>query len=174
MSFSASRLTIFALLTGLEEDLRELIVQHLGSHNAQDSLGERLFHLAMERFVKENQILLGPPLVSELAYFIDFADTYQVLNRHAQELPECLRLFLSKYTQLMDKLVAVRNRVAHVRPLQFDDLANVHDICDVLVSDMSLPWPMLKTTLLKIKEDPSFVLALRIPDSHMDEHNKHN
>jgi cold shock CspA family protein/tetratricopeptide (TPR) repeat protein len=59
-----------------------------------------------------------------------------------------------------EKVVAVRNRVAHSRPLDLDDLARVIDFSEELAKVPGRDWTGIKQTLKDIVENPGFVLGL--------------
>lgn len=173
MSYSASRLTIFAILSALEDDFRNLIISELGDKGPMSIFGDKLLAKTMERYLKENQFSLSVPNVRELSFFLDFADAFTIINQHRAELPKDIAECIQTVTPRLEQLIPVRNRVAHVRPLQYDDLANVLDTCDELLK-VSLPWGALRSTLKRIDVDPSFVLALRMPELEDSRNSRHN
>ncbi|WP_219587486.1 hypothetical protein, partial [Vibrio parahaemolyticus] len=63
----------------------------------------------------------------------------------------------------LQKLVPIRNRVMHIRPLQFEDFPTVTNTCKKLSEEESSIWPKVKSTLERLEVDPSFVLSLDIP-----------
>jgi LuxR family transcriptional regulator, glucitol operon activator len=174
VSYIASRLTIFAVLGSIEGDLRELVVAHMVGVDPAEALDNRLLATATSRFLKENEISVERPSLPELVYFMDFADTFQLLNRHASSLPESLRSSLSIVTPVLQSMVSIRNRVAHGRPLHYDDLANTLDGSEELRKQKALDWRGLCSTLQRLKQDPSFVLGLSIPEAREGPDNKHN
>src|SRR5882724_5491895 len=164
MTYSASRLTLYAVISAIEDDLRKAVLFHLGAEgDAKAILGEALYAYSLERFQKD-QGSAASPLLEELLPYIDFADSYQILNSHASNLPKPASLFLSRSVARLERLTAVRNRVAHGRPLLFDDFARTLDTTQEFIGNGALSWDSLRATLARLKSEPSFVLNLSIPD----------
>ena len=172
MTYSASRLTLYAIISAIEVDLRNAIRYHLSSEgDAKAILGEVLYLRSLDRFKRDQEDVPDASLEDLLSY-IDFADCHQTLNSHASLLPKSVSLFLSRSVARLEKLTAVRNRVAHGRPLLFDDFARTLDTAQEFIGDGALPWESLRATLVHLKSEPSFVLGLNIP-TYSDAHN-HN
>src|SRR5262245_18413419 len=102
-------------------------------------------------------------LIADLSNYIDFGDAFSLLNRCSHLLERDLGKSLVDHTNELSALVPIRNRVYHTRPLQFDDLANVIDISAYLASDRALHCNITAKTLIRLREEPSFVLGLVIP-----------
>ncbi|MFJ1897179.1 NB-ARC domain-containing protein [Streptomyces sp. NPDC088115] len=162
MSSSATRLTCFALLSSMEEDLRSIILSACeDTESAQDILNTARYEKAVIRLTRDlgNQVNIH---ISSLAPYLDFADAYEVLSgikvRLAEEIKESLKIF----APYLNKLTQVRNRVAHTRPMEIDDLAVVHDVSKNIYSASPSSWERLKTTIYKLEENPAYVLGLTI------------
>lgn len=66
-------------------------------------------------------------------------------------------------TKRLEKIVAIRNRVMHIRPLNFDDITIVTEFCrEVVAIDSGIEWKSLKKTLNMLENDASYVLSLEI------------
>ena len=174
MSYSISRLTLFAVIGAVETDLREIISNYLGLRtDPQDVLGPVLAKQILERFEKDFGRSAIPPTVEQLLAYIDFADSYTLINANADSFADDIAKHVRSVTSLLEKLVPIRNRVMHSRPLLFDDFATVLDIAEILTSSPDYPWVNVKSTLLRLEKEPSFVLNLEIP-SYFEENKKHN
>ncbi len=174
MRHSASRLTLFAIISTIETDLREIINDYLGTQrDILSFLGPELAQQCCDRFEKEygqnSEFTLR-----QLSPYLDFADSYKVLNANAQFLPNDIAQYLKACTADLDKLVPIRNRVMHSRPLHFDDLATTLDIAENLLKNDSVQWSSLRATLEHLERDPSFVLGLEIPSHSIRNEKKHN
>jgi LuxR family transcriptional regulator, glucitol operon activator len=164
MGFSSARLTLYALLSSLEDDLRGLIRGHLGSHlSAQAILGPEVYTKAVERFEQEMKLREMAPPLERLLHYVDFPDLYKSLNGSRSELPSPLAVLLRDLTPQLDRLAGIRNRVAHSRPLHFDDLAVTTQITEQVVTLHAAYFPSLKKTAVRLGDDPGFVLGLEIP-----------
>ena len=174
MAYSATRLTLYAILSAIETDLRHLIRSHLdGQLNPHEVLGDDVYTTAVDRYEKEVDLPDGKPTLEQLLCYTDFSDAYKLLNRHKKLLPTNLARYLNDHTSLFEQLGQVRNRIAHTRPLHFDDLAVTMDAAQELSKMQEAVWQDLKTVLARLESEPSFVLNLQIP-SYEEEKISHN
>jgi len=175
MGFSATRLTLHALLSAMEEDLRALIGTYLDGHASSESLLSRdVWAKATERLGKDQGMLTDEPDLKHVLYYVDFADLYQCLNGNRSALPGAAAKELKAVTPQLQSLVPIRNRVAHTRPLHFDDLARTLDVSQTLTERKALQWNALRSTLQRLQTEPSFVLGLEIPAHTEDDRLCHN
>ena len=177
MSFSATRLTIYFVLSAIEADLREFIKIYLdGQKNHDEILGTDVLQKALDRLKKDQDQSSDNPSLEEILYYTDFPDAFKTLNRHKELLPKSTARFFQEKTKLFEALGLIRNRIAHSRPLQFDDLPITLDGAQVLSESAEVPWENVKSALTRLQNDPSFVLGVQIPtfsDTGTDDH-KHN
>nr|WSZ96743.1 NB-ARC domain-containing protein [Streptomyces sp. NBC_00857] len=162
MSSTATRLTSFALLAAIEEDLRNAI---LTSTDEGDNPLE-LFHSARYEKTQQRRAREVPgsstPTISALVPHLDFADSYEVLSGIKNRLPDSLQQSLGLFAPHLAKVTQIRNRVAHTRPMEIDDLATVYDVAKDICTDSRGDWPKVCETLQRLEKDPSYVLGLTI------------
>ncbi|WP_029947878.1 NB-ARC domain-containing protein [Leifsonia aquatica] len=164
MSFNATRLTCFALISSFEGDCRELV-----SELDSDAKWPGAVTDAATARLKRARSKAAPTR-ELLVEYLDFADSYQILLANKQHLDASALTSLSDVSPYLGKLTAVRNRVAHSRPMEIDDLATVHDIARNLSHSNPAGWPTLQTTLDHLENDPAFVLGLtvQLPSDPLD------
>jgi LuxR family transcriptional regulator, glucitol operon activator len=161
MAYSPARLTLYAIVSAVEEDLRLLIASHiLPQIDPEELMTPELAVKAQERATKE--YLPHGASVEELIVFLDFVDHYELLNRHKQALPDTVSRYLKTRTSQLERLAQIRNRVAHSRPLQVDDLPTAVGIAEAFVRENEATWPNTHSTLQRLRAEPSFVLKLQI------------
>lgn len=162
MSSSATRLTCFALLSSMEEDLRAVILGACEeSENAQDIFKADRYEKALTRLTRDvGKQAAGT--ISGLTPYLDFADAYEVLTGLKMRLAEDLQDSLRTFAPSIGKLTQVRNRVAHTRPMEIDDLAVVHDVSKAVSAIAPSAWSNLKRTISQLQDDPAYVLGLTI------------
>lgn len=174
MSVNVSSLTCYALLSALEDDLRSLIAQHCDEGESADVLGDDLLSRATERRAKERRGSTSLHLSALLPY-IDFEDAYNVLRRIQERLPEDLSSGLKTRDGEFRKLTPVRNRVAHSRPLEMDDLPLTVDFSANIVTCPGYEWPDTVRVRGELERNPGFVLGLTpnllVDDSPSTPHN---
>lgn len=159
-NFNATRLTCFALLSALEADARDLILQ-LDEIAGEAKWPAQSLSNARDRFTRDNGDI-DPPR-SELVQYLDFPDATRILlGNKATALQLLHREALDTLGVRSDVLVSIRNRVAHTRPLQVEDLPTLNDVSVVLARKDSERWPSVVSTLKRLKDDPSFVLGLTV------------
>ena len=159
MSFNATRLTCFALISAIEIDLRDLILSLESDHKIHWPAST--LHSANGRRNQSHAPKLEPSH-TELVDFLDFADGYQILLGNKEALDADVAKLLSAMAPFLERLVAVRNRVAHSRPMEIDDLAIAHDVAKALVKSTQQSWATLRATLHRLEKDPAYVLGLTV------------
>lgn len=164
MSYSTSRLTLFAVLSAIEGDLREKILFYLEDRKSlEDLVNNDLISRLKERLEKDIGVVEAHLSLKNLLPYIDFGDSFAILNSNSNIVAPHIAKYLREITPQLEKLVPVRNRVMHSRPLHFDDLAVTLDVAEELVKNNDFNWKNLRETLLHLERDPSFVLNLEIP-----------
>ena len=172
MAFNLTRLTIYAFIVAIEEDLRSVIKLHIQDESKLDS---ELLERAKNRIEKDIGVIFGDIVLTEKIDYFDLGDTFKTINSNKDSFPEHLFKLIKGTTENLEKIISIRNRVMHVRPLNFDDLPLVSEFCTTLIkSDPSIKWENISTTITRINEDPSFVLCLDIVSYDDNECINHN
>ncbi|GGZ11052.1 NB-ARC domain-containing protein [Shewanella fodinae] len=160
MAFNLTRMTIYALIAALEEDLRLLVKEHIDDEDLIDSA---LISRAKSRIEKDIGSLFGDLDLNEIIDYFDLGDTFQTINTNRTHFPEHISRLIKTLTKSFEDIVSIRNRVMHIRPLNFDDLPIVSEFCKRLLdSETSVSWGRVRETINKLDNDPSFVLSLDI------------
>ncbi|WP_103342135.1 tetratricopeptide repeat protein [Amycolatopsis sp. CA-126428] len=162
MSYSATRLTCFALISALEEDTRLHVEEAVGDLDPLNIFTKDEYDKVVDRCSRE-RISITHFSAATLIQFIDYADGVQLLNRFSNNIDADLKEQLPKLTQAISRITPVRNRVAHTRPMEIEDLSTVLDFCRSLRSKGNKQlWPSVGTVIEKLSENPSYVLSLNI------------
>jgi tetratricopeptide (TPR) repeat protein len=159
VQFNATRLTSFALISAIEADARSQI---LGVEDV-DALRWPMHAVdrARARVSKDPEIASALEPI-EVVDYLDFADAYEVLLANMKSLHDKMRESLKAVKPQLQRLTDVRNRVAHTRPMEIDDLATVYDVSRALVKADPHGWPTVVATLDRLQMDPAYVLGLTI------------
>ena len=121
MGFSASRLTCYAVLSAIEEDLRNICENQLDNiAQPNELLGNETWNKCVARLEREQGIVKTQASLDDLLPYLDFADLYHMLNTHSSSLPPVIRRYFKDITPYLERLAPIRNRVAHSRPLDFE------------------------------------------------------
>lgn len=176
MAFSAARLTCFALLSAIEEDMRSRIEYACFGQPVEQVVGEARFSEARRRYTRDQGERDDDPNLSEILPYVDFQDAFGILNANKENLNAGERDFIRNSTPLFEKLTPIRNRVAHTRPLDYEDLPTVIDVANKLSRASEVDTPQLNSVLRKLEADPSFVLGLeiRFPNVDPEKSTRHN
>ncbi len=175
MSYSASRLTLYAVLSAIEADLRRVIWMYLDSDLQPEGLfGEDSHRKASERFERDGGDSSHGLSLEEVLRYVDFGDLIGALNRHRARLPEPVGQYVKSVSPILEKLIPIRNRIAHVRPLNFDDLPLALDVAEELLRRRDGLWADLRDATNRLAKEPSFVHALTIPAYELESDARHN
>jgi len=169
-----SRLTIYALVSGIETDLREAIDQCLLSHLSPEELLGESFTRAATRLEADIGLpsTVAPP--RDFLDYLDLGDLCPLMNQRKSEVPQELSRYITDITPLIGQLVPIRNRIAHQRPLHADDFAVTIEVAQRFSSDSNFSWSALRQNLNRLKAEPGFVLALKVPTYDGAEAVRHN
>lgn len=173
MAFNLTRMTVYALVSSLEHDLRKIISNHI---NSVGKINPELRERSIERLCKDIGIQKNEfdGSVDDLVEFFDLGDTFQTINANKSDIPQHIVSLIKKKSTRFEHLIPIRNRVMHIRPLNFQDLPYVSVLCEELVKEDETLWENTKTTLTRLQEEPSFVLALDMPLIEQGSLKKHN
>lgn len=164
MSFSATRLTCFAIISALESDMRSKIDLVATDLPLEETLGQDLIDSCSSRRARDGLHESGA--LSSLLPYLDFADSYKILSRfndrHSSEFLSSLQPLKPRF----DRLVAIRNRVAHTRPMEIDDSATLLDVAKAVSELDPTSWSDVCDVIRRLDSDPSFVLGLTISLPH--------
>ena len=144
MAFSLSRLTAYAVISSIEEDLRIFIDSKFSHLSAKELFGLDVWKKADNRISNDFGLLDTVPSLDMLLYYVDFGDLFQTINNHRLELGNKTSEYFRAQTNLFEKMLSIRNRVAHSRPLHFDDLPTTLDIANNLLADREIEWDNLR------------------------------
>jgi len=165
MASTLQRLTMYALISALERDLRDFLSLHVAPLvNPEQLLSPALKQKAEDRYRKDNSDSALPDF-EDLLDYLDLADEIQAIRAHDQKLDSVTQPYIKKYYLGLEGVIPVRNRVMHSRPLEFDDLPRVSDLAAELVKSHRALWANLRTTRKDLDRDPDFVATLTIPDT---------
>jgi LuxR family glucitol operon transcriptional activator len=159
------RLTLAAIIYSIELDLKAQIDKYIISVNTsmdfvQDSVVQEKIK---QRFLKDYPSLTPNENISDVISYLDFQEFYKLLIKNKNLLPVAYSIELKKFIPELDKIVAIRNRVMHTRPLMAGDFSQVYSLAESILSIESEYWLTLLGTKNKIEQDPSYVLTLSMP-----------
>ena len=121
MAYNVSRMTMFALISSLEEDLRSIIKLNMNSVvKSEYEIEDQLFEKSKERFIKENGTK-EKLFLSDFVDYFDFGDTYKFINSNKKFFPTQISELVKNNTPQIQNIASIRNRVMHIRPLNMED-----------------------------------------------------
>jgi LuxR family transcriptional regulator, glucitol operon activator len=156
MSSLAGR-TAYVLLAAVEEDLRGLVERFAGD-DPVDVLGSELVQRTKDRRRRDGFAGSVTHLEQALPY-LDFQDSYDLALRIKDRLPSELRDGLKSIHDRIAAVVPIRNRVAHNRPMEIDDLPNIADLTAELEAIEGFDWPAIRLARNEVKANPAFVFS---------------
>src|SRR5579885_2010295 len=130
---------IGTIISAMEADLRKLIILHLeGQEEIHKLLGEELLEKCTKRQLQEQGFTNDK--LQDLLLYADFADLYHILNSKRNLLPDQVAKHLRIVTPYLEKLAPIRNRIAHNRPLYYDDCSIVEQLVQAHLREHSDVW----------------------------------
>lgn len=175
MAYNLSRMTIYAMLSALEEDLRSAIKAAIGEQDyISDHFDAFMIGRAKSRLEKDIGFTYEDSQIRELVDYLDLGDTFQLVNSNSESFRTSFAIEIKSKNKELEALIPIRNRVMHIRPLDFEDLPRVASFCTEVANGVNPEWTELRETLKRIETDPSFVLGLSIPTPEATEKVSHN
>ena len=164
MEYSIARMTLFSLLSSIEQDMRSIICDELfNSESMKEIFGDALYAKTIERQKKDKDNLNSCNSDDDLVMYLDYEDHIHVLNANKGKISESMAQYIKLMQSEILSLTKIRNRVFHSRPLHLDDLSKVQEVCDKLIVSKQELWDTTYNTIRRLRSDPSFVIGLRIP-----------
>lgn len=162
MTYSAARLTCFALISSLEEDLRRGIEESLDNERTDQLFtSDELEKISGRR--RRDHGAADTQSAAALLPYLDFGDSLQIILRMGNGLEPGLKQQLQSVKGRFEQLLPVRNRVAHTRPMEIGDLPNTLDLCrELCTGSQEKFWPSTADTLARLSREPSYVLGLSV------------
>ncbi len=166
-----TRLTLAALIYGVEIDLKNTIKKNITPYfeNLAFFKNAELEKKVKERFEKDNPGINYLENIDEVIEYLDFQDTFTILNINKEFLKQETSIYLKNIYQKLSDLTPIRNRVMHTRPLLGGDFSFTYDFVTSLKKSDPIDWVITIETREKIEKDPSYVLTLKFPTYHLDE-----
>src|SRR5659263_537166 len=99
----------------MENDMRG-IIEHQWPELPLDELPEAVVEAADSRRGKDK--LPSAKTISALLPYTDFADSFEILSPRRNSLPDKLKTSVVILTGAFERMVRIRNQVAHSRPMR--------------------------------------------------------
>lgn len=144
-----SRTRLYVLIDAFERDIRNHIARYILAEIDEETAFAGLYDKTAAKRNDDQAATDNTPL----SEYLDLREAYDLLNTHRQMLPAELAREIRELTANLDRLVGIRNRVMHSRPL----LAGDTDAAQALLNQYSTGyWRQLRTTLIKLNADPTW------------------
>lgn len=153
---SVSSRTAYVLLSAIEEDFRAVITSFAEEAQAPQVLGQERYETATGRRRRDG-FKSETSNISALLPYVDFKDAFDVALGLKDKLPVHLLQGLRGLVPAVERLVPVRNRVAHNRPLEVDDLPCVVDIAADLERVEGWDWAKIRESRVELGNDPGYI-----------------
>ncbi len=160
MSFSTQRLTCFALISAMEADMRIAMQVAAGDVSPESVLPADRVMAAQDRRAKAG--LRHARTLSGVLDYLDFGHIYEALRAVRGKIPPETDNALEAIKLHVAKLIDIRNRVAHTRPMELDDTSILLDVATTILEADPKCWLELDSTVTHLKADPAYVLGLTI------------
>ena len=131
-----SRMTCYALISCIEEDLRSIIRGYGKDLDITDLLPLDVREEALKRRRHDDRVSAFATDEAddfELLTYIDFLDLSKILNSKLSQHTRVLGIDTKELSACVDALGPTRNRVCHTRPLELEDVTRCLDTSDKLL-----------------------------------------
>lgn len=152
MPISEQRLTLFALISEFEADARDIISTFVcNDHCLEQDVGRETYEILTARASKQySNLQIDDRLILT---FFDIGDAIRTLLANRSLMPSALAAAITRGAQQLEAVPAIRNRVMHRRPLEFDDLPLVTDTMRDLVRTGVAEFGRLRSALRRLSDD---------------------
>ena len=160
-NIAAIRLTLYAFISSIEIDIRNFFISNINDSNEKLLIDEELLTRLKIRSSKDGYFVDD---TIALIDYLDFGDCVSLLNKYKKFIPKSFHSTIEALTEELNKLLPIRNRVMHSRPLEYEDFPTVIDFIDYQIHKNELiNWSATEEIKEKIKEDPSIIFGINIP-----------
>lgn len=144
-----TRARLYVLIDAFERDMRALLTRFVSEEVDDQTLLGALQEKALTRRADDDAGSPDAPLIE----YLDLREAYDLLNRHRQFLPEELAREIRECTSSMDRLVSIRRRVMHPRPLLADD----NEAAPMILNQFATRyWAETQRVLAQLDADPAW------------------
>jgi len=159
------RLTLAALIYGIEIDLKSIIIRKIIPYNSDLNFIQdvELIEKVNKRYSKENPGVNILENLEDSVDYLDFNDTFIILNKNKAFLTKEESEYLKQNISTLSELTPIRNRVMHTRPLLGGDFTTIYNFVTNLKKTDPFQWTTTIETRQKIESDPTYVLTLTFP-----------
>ena len=162
-----SRITCYALISCIEEDLRSIVRSYGQDLNITDLLPPDAREEALKRRRHDDRVNAFETDEAddfELLTYIDFLDLSKILHSKLSQHSAALGLDTKALSTCVDALGPTRNRVCHTRPLELEDVTRCLDTSDELLALSKSVFLSLGHTRTRLTQGLLHGLATQIPD----------
>ena len=148
------RNAMFCLISAIEIDIRKNIcdLTNEGLEMSTDVISK-----LKERYESDKGCISDD--ISVLIDYLDMGDYVQILNSNNTLFPN--KKVLKNLTLAIENIIPTRNRIMHVRPLEFDDDSKIFDfVKDIDKYSQILDFCETKNISNKIENNPDFLLSV--------------
>lgn len=156
------RNAMFCLISAIEIDIRKNICDLI---NEGLEIPDEFIVKLKERYEQDKKCCSDD--MSVLIDYLDIGDYIQILNSNTEMFLD--KRILKKLTQSMEVIIPTRNRIMHVRPLEFDDDSKIFDfVKEIDKFSKILDFSETRIISNKISNDPDFLLSVIPKMSNVD------
>ena len=112
MNYSAiaTRLTLYALISAIETDLRKFILSNTDVNTQAVIFDEDLMKRLIERSKSSMELDIE---ITTLIQYLDFGDCISLISKFKNVFPDSFKIQLKSLTELLINISPIRNRVMH-------------------------------------------------------------
>ncbi|WP_146208034.1 hypothetical protein [Azospirillum sp. TSH64] len=162
MSATIHRLSLFAIISAIEEDLRALIRNHILCQFPIERLFNPVIMTQLGDRRARDQDAVTDFESKDLLLYTNLSEVIDICITFGKTLGSDTDKYFKQIVEQLKSAVPIRNRVMHSRPLHFDDYGRISDLAKHLAKGRVDIWNNLRIMLSHINEDKNYVTRLSI------------
>lgn len=159
---------LFCLITSIECDLRFHVLE---INNSNPKIPREIIEKASERYYKENE--LKSEDINKIVEYFDLGDCVQVISANKNIYND--EKIVKEIVEKIEKIIPVRNRVMHSRPLNFDDDEMVLNFTDEIKKyNKVINFKETIRELDTIDHNPNYLVSIKVTSKEENNSIHHN
>ena len=168
MHYLAIRSTLYAYISAIEEDLRDIIAEQIWP-----TFNELAF-LSDERIAELMSLGVSQDDIYGVLFNLDFAEPWQIISSNRSLVDPDVSDAISRHIAKIPEYVGIRNAVMHSRPIEANYLSSIVELVDDLKKTSQSSFRELRKTARSLSIDPSAALEKDVPIDRSGDRISHN
>lgn len=150
--YGSFRVSMFALISAIEFDLRRIILLHIApNYHINVLLTSEELEKCEVRSKKDGKEIDEGDSSTWLSY-LDYGDIFQIVRRQSKALPRNIAQSIASITEAFQRSIPVRNAVMHGRPITAKQKASFFEFIELIERQGNAIWSSFYDTSEKLQD----------------------